>query len=145
MAEQLGESSGDELYLMWVDAISSRADQLQSDSDDRHLLGSLGIEEIIVYLCGGIASGLLARYGESLAEQSAKRLKQLVARRARGSESTDLAGMIAGVDTIFVLVVDHDDFDGATRDLIRDLTELGLEEGTAETVAHAILRRPSAE
>jgi hypothetical protein len=148
-----GDVVDEELYFVWVDQISGRGDQLQSHSHSRASLASIGIDPAILFLCGGLAAGLLSRYGEMLADGSVGFLRWLAGRRHREVADPELTGPAgsesdvasASVNLVVEIIVAADLQDFAEATLIGDLIELGFEKEVARMLATKMLpqRRPS--
>jgi hypothetical protein len=147
----------DEAYFVWVDEITAYGDQFQASSSARHMLEWIGVDQIILWLCGGCASGLLTRYGEVLADLTIAQLKKVARHRPTADNgqpvpvrveaerpSTATAAEAAESVTIVINVA-------ATlnvREELRvsfgnDLVVLGLDHAKAETVAAKIAEVPS--
>jgi len=137
----------DEPYFQWVDELSSRGDQLQSNSQNRASLDHIGVDGVILFLCGGIASGLLARYGELVADWSVGLFKWLAKRRGDASttlESDDPVGPVSdtaleSVGLILQVVSSTRMQTFAQAILVTDLIERGLDVETAQEVASNLL------
>jgi len=80
----------EDLYLEVVDVLARRSDQLQAASGTRGSLGPVELQEIVLFLSGGLASGILSRFGERISDGVTAGLVKLAARARRSSpESND--------------------------------------------------------
>jgi hypothetical protein len=143
-------------YLDWVDCISADAHQLQAFSTDRHLLSDLGVDSVIIFVCGGVAHGILGKLGQLLTEASILRLRRVWTRCKRlksddDPSDADTAGefghdnlpedAIDAIDAILAAIEEIGPHEAQPM-LQAEFVRLGFEKDTAEALSKRLLDPP---
>jgi hypothetical protein len=143
-------------YLEWIDRIGADAHQLQAFSTDRHLLSELGLDSVIIFVCGGVAHGVLGKFGQLLTEASITGLRRVWTRRKRledGVEATDVDASeepalddlqdeaIDAIEAILAVIEEIDPWEAQLL-LQAEFLRLGLERDTAKALSKRLLNLP---
>lgn len=79
----------DDPHTLWASEIAGQGGRLQASprtEPTRGILDAVGIDDVIFYLRGGLAAGLVGRFGELIADSSLQLLKRLASRRRAVTE-----------------------------------------------------------
>lgn len=133
-------------YFVWVDQVSRRCDQLQSHERERRS-SLIDIDSAILFLCGGLAAGLLSRHGERLADGPILFLKWLASRRREKTAASEPSGpggdesnvAAASVNMIIQVIISYELQDFARATVTEDLSRLGFDQDAASGVAMKML------
>jgi hypothetical protein len=134
----------EERYLYVVDILARRGNQLQAGSDARNSAGAMALEAVVLFLCGGLAAGILNRLGERVTDEALDRIQALIRRRRQKEqrEATTPDEALAALSEAATLVHLYNmDIRDVHNDVRRTLVDLGYSSDVSDQLAHQIAMR----
>jgi hypothetical protein len=125
MTERFTSEAADDLYLDIVDILARRGDQLQAKSGDRGSFGTVFLQDVILFVSGGLATAIIDSVGERSADAALNKVSAASRRflkRVRGRASTEAEKPLAPGSERNDVEVDEPSSDAAT--LARTVAEL---------------------
>jgi len=132
----------EQLYLDVAEILARRGGQSQASGTDRKSSGILYVHQVIMFLVGGLAAGILARLGEILTDSVRNKLVELRNKKS-GDQSLaavdDAAASLAEV--VRILRHSTNDAEWIANEIRTSLAETGYSEQAAQELSEKIAQR----